>query len=197
MTGGTELDRLLPGWDFHEQHRRTVTGSPAEAYAAFRELRIREMPVSRVLFAIRSVPSRLTGKGGLPTSSEAPLLDLMLNDDGFTLLADVPDAEVVVGTVASVARGGAATPVLSTGDTAARIEEFGAYTRPGAVKMAMAFRFAADPTGRTVVTTETRALATDAMARRRFRVYWLGIRVFSGLIRREWLAALARRTANA
>lgn len=195
MSEGAELDQLLPSWDFREQHRRTVNGSPAEAYAAFRELRIREMPVSRVLFAIRSVPARLSGRGGLPTSSHAPLLDLMLGDDGFTQLADAPPAEIVVGTVAAVARGGAATPLTSTGDTAAQVDAFRAYTRPGAVKLAMAFHFAPAALGRTVVTTETRVLATDDMARRRFRVYWLGIRVFSGLIRREWLAAVARRTA--
>jgi hypothetical protein len=46
--------------------------------------------------------------------------------------------------------------------------------------------------GRTRVVTETRVAADDARSRRRFRLYWLAIRPFSGLIRRRWLAAIAR-----
>jgi hypothetical protein len=48
------------------------------------------------------------------------------------------------------------------------------------------------PGGRTFVETATLCEATDAVARRRFAVYWKGIRVFSGLIRRDILAALDR-----
>ncbi len=41
------------------------------------------------------------------------------------------------------------------------------------------------------------AAATDAAARRRFRLYWLAIRPFSGLIRRLWLRAIKRRAESA
>ena len=43
------------------------------------------------------------------------------------------------------------------------------------------------------LTTETRVKAADARTRAGFRLYWLVIRPFSGLIRREWLRAIARR----
>jgi hypothetical protein len=56
------------------------------------------------------------------------------------------------------------------------------------VKMAIGWRLEG-----TVLSTETRVLATDAAARRRFRRYWLAIRPFSGLIRRVWLRAIKRR----
>lgn len=195
----------MPAWDFRERHERTAAATPTAAYDAFRDLRIDEMPLSRVLFAIRSAPSRLTGGTRLPTGSHAPLLDLML-DAGFTLLSDLPGEEIVVGLVATVSRGGAPGGVDRWDAAAApsRAGSFAAYAQPGAVKMAMSFRFDAEATSgvvpagvvRTKVVTETRVLATDAGARRHFRAYWLGIRLFSGLIRREWLAAVARRAAT-
>ena len=54
----------------------------------------------------------------------------------------------------------------------------------------MAFNFAVDGGE---LTTETRVFLTDARARRSFGAYWLVIRPFSGLIRREWLAGIVRR----
>jgi hypothetical protein len=44
-----------------------------------------------------------------------------------------------------------------------------------------------------VLSTETRVAAADAAARHAFRRYWLAIGPFSKLIRRRWLAAVARR----
>jgi hypothetical protein len=43
------------------------------------------------------------------------------------------------------------------------------------------------------LSTETRVLATDDTARRRFAVYWRLIYPGSSLIRRMWLAAVKRR----
>lgn len=43
-----------------------------------------------------------------------------------------------------------------------------------------------------VLSTETRVHATNARARRTFRVYWLVVGPFSALIRRRWLRAAAR-----
>jgi hypothetical protein len=57
---------------------------------------------------------------------------------------------------------------------------------PGRVRIVADVR----ASGRTL-STETRVAATDAAARRRFRLYWLAIAPFSKLIRRRWLAAAA------
>jgi hypothetical protein len=46
------------------------------------------------------------------------------------------------------------------------------------------------------LTTKTRVLLTDDRSRNAFRRYWLLIRPFSGLIRRRWLAAIARRAVE-
>ncbi len=63
---------------------------------------------------------------------------------------------------------------------------------PGRAKMAVNFWASAGE-----LTTETRARLTDQPSRRAFSRYWLLIRPFSGLIRRQWLAAIARRASHA
>jgi hypothetical protein len=57
----------------------------------------------------------------------------------------------------------------------------------------VAFAFIDRADGTTLAETETRVAATDPTARRGFGRYWLVIRGFSGLIRRDWLRAVARR----
>jgi hypothetical protein len=60
---------------------------------------------------------------------------------------------------------------------------FAAFDEPGYVKIAWTLR--ADPAGTgSVFRTETRAVATDAVARARFRRYWLFLSPGIRLIRR-------------
>jgi len=56
----------------------------------------------------------------------------------------------------------------------------------------MEFRFEPIPAG-TLLSTETRILATDPGTRRSFGAYWFLIRPSSSAIRREVLAVVARR----
>ena len=57
-------------------------------------------------------------------------------------------------------------------------------------RLRIAIAFEAEPIpGGSRLTTETRVGALDEGARRRFRLYWLAIGEFSGLIRRRWLLA--------
>jgi len=55
--------------------------------------------------------------------------------------------------------------------------------------------FLVEPDGRggSLLSTETRVFATDAVARRRFAVYWRVIYPGSALIRRMWLRAIRLR----
>jgi hypothetical protein len=68
-----------------------------------------------------------------------------------------------------------------------------ALTRPPrGLEIRLGFRFDGE-----TLSTETRVWAADPPARRRFRLYWLAIRPFSGLIRRLWLRAIKRRAESA
>ena len=69
--------------------------------------------------------------------------------------------------------------------------DFLTFAEPGYAKMALSYRLENG-----LLTTETRVRLTDADAHRSFRRYWLVIRPFSGLIRRAWLRAIARRASG-
>jgi hypothetical protein len=61
----------------------------------------------------------------------------------------------------------------------------------------IAFDLVARPDGNgSVLSTETRVHAHSALARRRFRMYWLVVGPFSALIRRRWLRAVARAAST-
>jgi hypothetical protein len=60
----------------------------------------------------------------------------------------------------------------------------------------MEFRLQSTPLG-TLLSTETRVLATDPRTRRAFAAYWLFIRAGSGAIRREVLRIVAHHAESA
>jgi hypothetical protein len=187
---GSRLDALLPQYDFSERHARVIGREPHAVYDGFKALTLRELPVSGLLFAVRSLPARLAGRQGLPSRSGVPLLDQFL-DRGFVLLVDVPGEELAAGVIGQMWRRGGR--MIIPGDR----EAFVAFAEPGFVKAALTFRFIDRADGTTLAETETRVAATDPAARRGFGRYWLLVRGFSGLIRRDWLRAVARRVERA
>ena len=70
-----------------------------------------------------------------------------------------------------------------------------AWSQPGWIKAAMEFRLEPIPAG-TLLSTETRILATDPRSRRSFAAYWFLIRASSAAIRREVLRVVARRAES-
>lgn len=180
--GRVLIDDFLPTADFSERHALRVNASPERAYAAVRGLEGAGGGwMTRVLFALRSVPARMAGKRGL--GDDGPALDALLRA-GFVLLAEDAPREIVLGLT-----GRFWTPA---GDLR-RVEAdaFRSFAEPG---MAVAaWNFAVLPAGRgSLVVTETRVRCTDAAARRSFGRYWRIIGPFSGLIRRDMLRAVRR-----
>jgi hypothetical protein len=186
----SRLDELLPDFDVEETHTRRVGASPAAALAAVRAATPGEMPLVRLLYALRSAPALLTRGRGLPREKSKSQWEQMLESSGFLLLVDEED-EIVIGYAGQPWKlSGGAQPGVSS---AAEWERFSA---PGYVKAVMGFR--AEPAeGGALLTTETRVLATDESSRRRFGRYWRVIRLGSGGIRRSWLRAAARRAEAA
>lgn len=70
--------------------------------------------------------------------------------------------------------------------------EFAEYGAPGRVKIAWTLETHPSDGGRTRLATETRAVATDARARKRFRRYWRWARFGIVLLRRVLLPAMRR-----
>lgn len=178
------LDDLMPRYDVAAVHRIAVAASPDRALAAMLEVAPGEMPLVRLLFALRWLPSLLRGRPVLnvPTT---PLHAQMLAS-GFVLLAEEPHREVVIGFVGRPWRLG--SPTIAIADA----EEFAVFARPGFVKGAGNISVEAVDGG-AVLRTETRVLPTDPAARHGFGRYWRVIRLGSAAIRREWLRAAKRR----
>ncbi len=183
----SRLDGLLPDFDAEETHTRRVGASPSAAVAAARAATPGEMPLVPLLYALRSAPALLRrGRRREPPRARATSMWEQMLESGFVSLVDEED-EIVVGY--------AGRPWKLSGGVQAGVssaEEWQRFSAPGYVKALMGFR--AEPAnGGALLTTETRVLATDEAARRRFRRYWRVIRLGSVAIRRSWLRAAAHR----
>jgi hypothetical protein len=104
---------------------------------------------------------------------------------GWAVLAEDPGKEIVVGAVTKPWQADVTFRPLPP-------EEFATFAEPDYVKIAWTLR--ADPIDeRTAIfRSETRALATDAAARSKFRLYWSFLSPGIIIIRRMMLGALRR-----
>ena len=109
---------------------------------------------------------------------------------GFNWLAHHPGRETVLGVMLPL------TPAARQETLAAwrarRRLPFSA-SREGYAIAVLNFRITPHPQGGSLVSTETRVFTSEAATRRRFARYWRLIYPGSALIRRSWLAAIARR----
>jgi hypothetical protein len=81
------------------------------------------------------------------------------------VLAESPGHDIVMGAVTQPWKANVVFRGLPP-------EEFAAFHEPGYVKIAWTLRADAVGTGESIARTETRVLATDDEARRKFRWYW-------------------------
>ncbi len=166
------LSEALPEYHFRERHERRLDASAEEVFAAIRSVTLAETPIGRRLMRLR----------GLRAGSVRPLVEEM-QGEGFAQLAEEPLRELVYAAIGQ--------PWKPLGGKRAKTDGFGAFAEPGYAKMAFNFRFEDG-----VLSTETRVQLTDERSRKLFRRYWLVIRPFSGLIRREWLRAIGQRATG-
>jgi hypothetical protein len=117
-----------------------------------------------------------------PTPTAAPYARARYRA-GVALLGERPGEELVLGTEGRFWRArGELWPTSP--------EQFRQSSRPGTAKAAWNFALGKRLQERVEVATETRVLCADHETRRRFLAYWALVRPFSGLIRREMLAAI-------
>jgi hypothetical protein len=185
------IDTYLPKYDERVRHQMRVGGAPAAAYAALRALDLRGSLVVRLLIAIRKLPSHLGVREQQPSHVKAPrsLLDSML-DLGWEILEEMPDREIVIGTVTQPWR----STVQFRGLTPL---EFVAFDEPGFAKIVMNLAAESFAEGGSMISTETRVLATSPGARRRFRIYWRIVSPGVKIIRRTALTKVRRELSRA
>jgi hypothetical protein len=101
----------------------------------------------------------------------------------FILLGEKPNEELLLGLVG---RFWTLSGELRRLDS----EGFRKFNEPGFAKAAWNFSLSERSDGSVLLETETRVCCTNDASRKRFRLYWFVIGVFSGLIRREVLRAV-------
>jgi hypothetical protein len=175
------LDEVMPEYDVKEVHSLWVPAEPDATYEAVKRVSAREIRLFGPLMLLRTF-----GRSGRVFGSQASLLGELVKA-GFIPLGERPGEELVVGAV-----GRFWSPF---GNRPRVVEDFAGFDEPGYAKAALNFRVAADGAG-SRITTETRIVGTDPEATRKFRRYWLLIRLGSGAIRRSWLKAIRRRLAH-
>lgn len=189
------IDQLLPDYELYERHERAIAAPPAVVYSAVRNGDLGRSWIVRGLLALRMAPGLLAH----PRRAVARLRALArgsgltmaaLLEEGFTLLAEQVDREVVLGIVGRFW-------TLSGGVEPTDVERFRGPLRPGLAQAAWSFVVTGEGAGRSRVVTETRVHCADEATLRTFRRYWRVVRPFSGLIRQQMLRSIARSCAAA
>lgn len=184
------IDDFLPEFDVIERHQIIINAPVSQAYAALHSTNFGRPLLVRALLALRALPSwllrRIKGQTSVGQSPKSLTLKTFLSN-GFVLLSEFKEKEIVLGLV-----GRFWTPTGCLEGTDGK--RFRQEERPGLAKAAWNFAFEEIRNG-TRVTTETRVKCTDGSSRRRFKMYWLVVGPFSGLLRRYMLREL-RRTAE-
>jgi hypothetical protein len=155
------LDRFMPEYEVVERHHIRVDAPAAVTLDAASEIDLQASPVVRSIFRAREVllgatPDRQPRPRGLVAAARS---------FGWGVLAEVPGREVVLGAVTKPWAADVTFRALAP-------EQFAAFNEPGYVKIAWTIRADELGGGESVFRTETRAIATDAFARTRFRRYW-------------------------
>jgi hypothetical protein len=159
--GDPLLDRFIPDYEIVERHHIRVAAPAAITLDVARHADLQGSPVVRTIIRAREIILRAR-----PDDRQRPRgLLAEVQALGWGLLAETPEHEVVVGAVTRPWEANVTFRALPP-------DQFASFNEPGYVKIAWTIR--ADPLGETesIFRTETRAIATDATARARFRRYW-------------------------
>ena len=173
------LDRFMATYEVVERHNVRVRAPARITLTAAYEQNLLGSPVIRAIFRAREL-----ALGSTPDERARPraLLPQMLSL-GWGILAEVPGHEIVMG---AVTRPWEPNPRFR----ALAPEHFAAFDEPDYVKIVWSLRADAIGAHESVFRTETRAVATDDLARLTFRRYWALVSPGIALIRRASLGPL-------
>jgi|SRR5437588_7611884 len=178
------IDSFVPVPDAAEEHSIEIAANREVVYQALWTTDFGGSWIVKGLLLLRSLPKFLLRPAQrLPANRRITLQTII--DAGFGVLAEAPNREIVLGVTGPFWR-----PV---GNVLPFNEENFRGTVPSGVACAV-WNFAVEDVGEecTMLSTETRIISGDSSSRRKFRVYWLFVRPFSGLIRRLMLRAVRR-----
>ncbi|HXF60111.1 MAG TPA: hypothetical protein VNK95_00760 [Caldilineaceae bacterium] len=189
----SRLDEFLPEFEFGGIVSTIVHAPPHTIFQALREVTLDDMPVARFLGELRYLPGRLSGKAQDIAPASKPFMELVQSGAGNIVLAEEADRELVLGAVGKFHNlmDQQVVPLNSAGD-------FLRFDQPDYQKLAMSIRVVGtDPDSGYRLTLEHRTHALSKSARRRFALYWLGIKPGGNLVSWLMLRAVKRRAEAA
>jgi hypothetical protein len=168
------IDEFIPESDIAESHA-TVVNAPADVvFDAARELYFQSVPLIRAIFWLRE---KLLGASPAPVNRPKGIV-AETTSLGWRPLAERPHRELVMGAVTQ--------PWLA--DVVFRPvepERFRAFAEPDLVKIAWTLEVEPIDATHARFRSQTRVLATDDEARRKFRRYWRW--AGNGIVLIRWL----------
>lgn len=177
------LDSYLPNCFTREIHHFAVKTSPAETYRAICDFDMATVPWIRHLFQLRTVFDRKE-KGPL----QFTLRDSYRNG-GVVLLEEVPNQELVVGTIGKIWRPSIAFKKVEP-------SQFSTFHEPGYGKVAWSIHCAPRLGGGTLGTLEVRVGATDTPSSAKMRIYYSSIASFSRAIRHAMIRRISKQQGD-
>jgi hypothetical protein len=182
VTSVSSQDKYLPTFDVREQHELIVSAPSQVAYEALRRVDFSRSRLIRTIFGIRTLPSFFRH---LPWGTPRGAFVEHATGMGWVILEEARGRELVAGAVTQPW----ASNVKFTSIPASDFHEF---SDPGFVKIVWGFSATPAQPGASVLSTETRAQATDPASRAKFLRYWKFVSPGIRVIRRVALN-LARR----
>lgn len=148
-------DQYLPLSHFSEKHCIEIPQAPEKVWPLVDELDFSGSLVTRSLFFLRGIPSRMMNREGLAKGR-------------FIRLAEDKPREVVIGLIGKFWKLDGQLQAFLPGD-------FFSFNQPGYAKATWNFSLR-ERGGATVLETETRIYCTDDTSRRRFGLYWFFVK---------------------
>ncbi|MFV0409757.1 MAG: hypothetical protein ACK5LJ_08725 [Paracoccus sp. (in: a-proteobacteria)] len=168
----------MPDWQWREYHQRLVRADPQTLWQACLSAPTSALRLTRPLMVLRGL--------GQMMPRNAPIIESMPPRP----IAKVEGRELLLGLIFPTAG------KLSETAQPDSVAMLNAARETGLIRQVVNLHLHPAPGG-TILSTETRAIANDETARRRFACYWFFIRPASGLIRRDTLRAISRLAESA
>ena len=181
------LDRFMPHYEVVERHHARVDAPADLTLRAATDIEFEASPIVQAIFKARAIVL-----GARADTAPRPRgLLAQTKALGWGVLAEAPGREIVMGAVTQ--------PWLA--DVVFRPlppDQFAAFCEPGFVKIVWTLRADPDGPSHAIFRTETRVVATDPVARSRFRGYWArfspGIALIRTMMVRELRRTVSRST---
>jgi len=179
-----KIDEWLPEYQVSSRYSIIVRASREQTQAALAKSDFSRLPIVRGLMRLRGYrlgsEKRKERDGGAPGPTEASG-----QYGSFLTLATVPQEEALLGIAGRFWRpdGGIVRGLTP--------EEFRSFRRDGFARAVWNFSLSSAQGG-TLLSTETRVQTFGRAATIKFRLYWLAVGSFSGVIRKSMLREVRR-----